>query len=278
MFLQKIIRPTILQVETTNDCIMTCRICMRRHLNRPIGYMNFEEFKKLPLQHFDEICLHGWGEPLLHPQIFDFIRYVKSLGKKASLCTNGILVDKKLDEIFESGLDELSFGIYTLKGKEKVLQNIEEVIKEKRRRGRGPVVYLDVTIFRDSLEEIPEIVKFGIDVGVDGIVLHRLFNIYNVDPDIEYISEREEKELFKKVKEIGGKKVYLPIKHTTPCRVVMFTIFVTWDFKQFPCVFLHDRPDTCLGDARTDFKTMLNRHIEFVKRMRKYEICRKCFW
>ncbi|NPA69456.1 MAG: radical SAM protein [Crenarchaeota archaeon] len=278
MLLSKIIRPTILQVETTNDCILNCRICMRRKMRRPVGYMDFDEFKKLPLNGFEEICLHGWGEPLLHPRIFDFVRYVKSLGKKASLCTNGFLVEEKIDEIFESGLDELAFGLYTLKGRDKVLKAIEEVVKEKKKRGKGPTIYLDVTIFRESVEEIPEIVKFGIDVGVDGIVLHRIFNIYGVEPGIEYIDSKTEKELFRKVKEIGGDKVYLPTKHTIPCRVVLFTIFVTWDFKQFPCVFLHDREDAYLGDARTDLKTLLDRHISFVKRMRKHEICRKCFW
>ncbi len=266
------IRPEIIQVETTNDCFMNCKPCMRRHLERDKGYINFEEFKRLPLKSFKEVCLHGWGEPLMHPDIFKMIRYVKSLGIKASLCTNGFLVKDKVEEIIGSGLDELSFGIYTLKGRERAVEGIREVLEL---RDGKPVVYVDVTIMRDNLEEIPELVKYFLDMGVDGVVLHRVFNVYKVDPDVEYIDKREEKELFKTLKRIGGKRVYLPTRHTNPCRVVLMTIFVTWDLKQCPCVYLSE---TYLGDARTDFGTMLRRHLKFVMGMRRNEICRKCFW
>ncbi len=276
MVITRLIRPTILQVETTNDCNLNCKICMRRHLRRPVGYMSFEDFKTLPLKEFKEICLHGWGEPLLHPDIFKFVKYVKSLGLKASLGTNGLLVDKRMDEIFESGLDEIAFGIYTLKGKSKVIENLRELVEEKKKRKAKLTIYIDITIWRDNLEEIPEIVKLGLDIGVDGIVLHRVFNIYGVDPDVHYISEEEEKQLFETVKKIGGKRVYLPIKHFNPCRVVLHTMFVTWDFKQTPCVFLSEY---YLGDAKgIDFKTMLERHLKFVSKMRSHDICSKCFW
>ena len=272
MLLGKIIKPDILQVESTNDCFMNCKPCMRRHLDRPVGYIDVEEFKRLPLSSFKEVCLHGWGEPLLHPKIFDLISHVKSLNVKASMGTNGYLVGEHIEEIIESGLDEISFGIYTLKGKEKPISALQELLEVRKDK---PVVYVDVTIFRDNYEEIPELVKFFLDLGVDGVVLHRLFNIYKVDPDVEYISKKEEKELFKKVKKIGGKRVFLPTKHLTPCRVVMFTMFVTWDCKQTPCVYLSE---TYLGDARTSYDTMLRRHVKFVSEMRRNEICRRCFW
>lgn len=274
MLFSKIIKPDILQVESTNDCFMNCKPCMRRFLERPVGYISLENFKKLPLKSFKEICLHGWGEPLLHPQIFDLIKYVKSLNIKASMGTNGYLVKDVVDKILESGLDEISFGIYTLNGKEKPILGLEELLDARGSKTK-PTIYVDVTIFRDNYEEIPELVKFFLDMGVDGIVLHRVFNIYKVDPSVEYISKKEEKDLFKKVKEIGGKKVYLPTKHLTPCRVVFYTMFVTWDCKQTPCVYLSE---TYLGDARTDYDTMLCRHLKFVSEMRKNEICRKCFW
>jgi len=274
--LSKLIRPDILQVESTNDCFLNCKPCMRRYLERPVGYIDVEEFKKLPLSSFKEVCLHGWGEPLLHPDLFEMVRHVKSLNVKASMGTNGFLVDKHLEEIFDSGLDEISFGIYTFEGKEKAFSNLEKLIEEKKERGvEKPVVFTDITIFRDNYEEIPELVKTFVDMGVDGIVLHRLFNVYKVDPSVEYISGKEEKELFKKVKKVGGKKVYLPTKHFKPCRIALYTMFVTWECMQCSCVYLSDDP---VGDARVDYDTMLKRHLKFVSGMRKHEVCRRCFW
>ncbi len=249
---------------------------MRKYLERPVGYIDVEEFKKLPLSSFEEVCLHGWGEPLLHPKLFEMVRHVKSLGIKASMGTNGFLVNEKIDEIFSSGLDEISFGIYSFEGRKKAFDNLELLIKEKKERNRDkPTVFVDVTIFRDNLEEIPELVKTFVDMGVDGIVLHRLFNVYKVDPDVEYISSKEEKSLFKEVKKIGGKKVYLPTKHLKPCRIAFHTMFVTWECMQCSCVYLSEE---YLGDARTDYETMLRRHLKFVSGMRKHEICRRCFW
>jgi len=273
--LSRIIRPEILQVESTNDCFMNCKPCMRKYLERPVGYIDFEDFKKLPLSSFKEVCLHGWGEPLLHPKIFDLVRHVKSLGIKASMGTNGFLVDKYIDEIFNSGLDEISFGIYTFNGREKAIDNLELLIKEKRERNSKITIFVDITIFKDNLEEIPKLVKSFVDMGVDGIVLHRLFNVYKVDPSVEYISKKDEKNLFKEVKKIGGKKVYLPTKHIKPCRIVMYTMFVTWDCKQCPCVYLSEE---YIGDARTDYETMVSRHIKFISGMKKHEVCRFCFW
>ena len=274
ILLRKLVKPTILQVETTNSCNLDCRICMRRGLRREIGFMELEDFKKLPLQHFNEICLHGWGEPFLHPQIFEFISVVKRLGKKASLSTNGTRVIELMDQILDSGLDELTFGIYTLARRD-AIEAMRRFIDARNRRGVNMKVYLDITVFRDNIDEIPKLVKIGLEAGVDGVVLHRVFNVYGVDPEVRYIDPSEERRLFRLVKEIGGDRVYLPTKHTYPCRVVLHTVFVTWNCLQTPCVFL---PLEILGDARVSYERMLARHIEFVSRMKRHAVCSKCFW
>jgi len=272
--LRKLVKPTILQVETTNRCNLECRICMRRGLRREEGFMDLEDFKKLPLQNFEEICLHGWGEPFLHPQIFEFISVVKKLGKKASLSTNGTRVIELMDNILDSGLDELTFGIYTLSRRD-AIDAMRRFIEARNRRGVDMKVYLDVTIFRDNIDEIPKLVKIGLESGVDGVVLHRVFNVYGVDPSIKYIGPHEEKALFRAVKEVGGDRVYLPTKHTWPCRVVLHTMFVTWNCLQTPCVFL---PLETLGDARVSYDEMLRRHLRFVAGMKRHDVCSKCFW
>jgi len=264
------LKPEILQVESTNDCFMNCKPCMRKHLDREIGYLDPNEFRRLPIGSFKEVCLHGWGEPLLHPKIFELVRYVKELGVKASLGTNGFLVKDRLEEILNSGLDEISFGIYTLKGREKAVEGVEAILECREDK---PKVYIDITLMRENYDEIPELVDYFLNMGVDGVVIHRVFNVYKVDPDVEYVSPKEERELFKRLKR--KKRVYLPTKHMKPCRVVTFTFFVTWDLKQCPCVYLSE---TYLGDARTSYLTMLKRHLKFVAGMRRHEICRRCFW
>ena len=51
---------------------------------------------------------HVFGEPLLHPQIFDFIRQAKSRNITVSLSTNITLLDEEKGvRLMESGLDYL---------------------------------------------------------------------------------------------------------------------------------------------------------------------------
>ncbi|XRO77004.1 radical SAM protein [Methanocaldococcus sp. 10A] len=274
-----LIKPKILQVETTNDCNSNCKICMRRHLNREVGYMSFEDFKKLPLKDFNEVALHGWGECLLHPDLFKMVSYVKSLNIKASLCTNGTLLDKRLEELLNSGLDEIAFGIFSLDGKEKVLENIKKLIEERNERKIPLKTYIDVTMFKDNLEHIPEIIDTGIELGVDGIVLHRLFDIYGVDPDVQYgLTPKEEKEfLINLISKYKNKiPIYSPLPHTMPCRILLNCIFVRWDCLQSPCVYLTEDK---LGDARTSYNELRKRHILYIKKMvKKNDICKYCIW
>ncbi|ACX72323.1 MAG: radical SAM protein [Methanococci archaeon] len=277
--LTSMIKPKILQVETTNDCNSNCKICMRTHWKRGVGYMSYEDFTKLPISEFDEVALHGWGECFLHPDLFKMVKYIKQQNVKASLCTNGKLLGERLDEVLESGLDEIAFGIFTLDGKEEILKNIEALLEERKKRGVPITTFFDITVFKENLEEIKDIVEKAIELGVDGIVFHRLFDIYNVDNDVKYgLTPKEEKTFFNQIKEKYGKQIplYFPLKHTTPCRVLLKCMFVRYDGLQSPCVYLSD--DT-LGDARNStYKEMLKRHILFIKGVKNNVICKQCIW
>jgi len=52
------------------------------------------------------------GEPLMHPQILDYLREIKKAGYKANLSTNGIMIPTMPDEFFEL-VDTLSVSIYS---------------------------------------------------------------------------------------------------------------------------------------------------------------------
>jgi len=251
---------------------------MRGLSGREVGYMKFEDFKRLPLKKFKEVALHGWGEPLLHPDLFKMISHVKSLGIKVSMITNGILLGNKIKQILTSGLDLLAVGIYTLNGKSKILDNVRKLREEARSRGSKLEIFFDVTVFLDNLDEIPEIVKAGKEVGVDGVVLHRLFNLHEKLKHIGYPSKDEEQRLFERLRLLGEKlnlKVYLPTwRHEIPCRVIRSCIYVTWDCKQSPCCFLCEL-GYFLGRVEEDpFK----KHVDFMRRMKDVEVCRSCPW
>jgi organic radical activating enzyme len=60
----------------TNICHQNCSFCLACRPKSPV-FFSFERFKEILNEHgdFNQICLTGGGEPLLHPQICDFIDY-----------------------------------------------------------------------------------------------------------------------------------------------------------------------------------------------------------
>ena len=97
----------IYNVETTNHCNANCDYCPYPKMTREKGFMSMDIFNKiLEKQELDFIELHNFGEPLMDPQIFKFIRMAKKAGFKTRLSTNGLLLNRDvLSKLADAGLD-----------------------------------------------------------------------------------------------------------------------------------------------------------------------------
>jgi len=107
--------PLLLDVEATNFCNLSCIMCPRQIMKRGLGYMDFNLFIKIVDEAAKEGCMGiriiRFGEPLLHPEIIDMIKYVKKAGLKAHITTNGLLLDSnKAGELLSAGLDSIIFS------------------------------------------------------------------------------------------------------------------------------------------------------------------------
>ncbi|MDY6917776.1 MAG: radical SAM protein [Chloroflexota bacterium] len=272
-----------LQVEPTTACNLDCAICMRRNLQRAVTSLSVDSFKRiLDSGSFRHVGLHGWGEPLLNRGLFEMVAYAESRGVLTNLTTNGTLVRGNVDRIFDSGLREIAFGVYDRELFLRSASYVEGLIRERKRRGlTKPRVYLDITVYEGNSGEVLDLVSLAEELQADAAILHRLFNAHSVDPSMKYIARDEEEELFAGVRQLAKAlklKVYLPPRHSYPCRVVRSCVFVTVEGKVTPCCFL---PDLCLGDALEDGveKVMRSKaYYSFVKDMKKHPICSRCEW
>lgn len=276
-------RPT-LQIEPTSNCNLRCGICVGKNLQRSGSMLSLEDFKKvLTSGAFRHVGLHGWGEPLLNPQLFQMVTYAESIGIYTNLTTNGtLLTGDNIDHVFSSGLRQIAFGVYQVERIPSILPRIEALVKEKRLRGADrPEIHMDITIFRSSLDRIPALIEIAAASGFDAVILHRIFNAYASDTacDMAYISDDEERELFAKAKKTAKKrrlKLYLPPKSTLPCTAVKNCIFVTADGKVTPCCFF---PRHVLGDAirqGVDEVLRSREYMNFIKTMEKNPVCNSC--
>jgi len=102
----------MVHIEPTNVCNLRCEICPRDQQDRPQGYMDFNLYKglinELSILHTELIYLHLFGEPTLHPKIFEMIRYAKLKGIDVAMSTNATtLGEQTTRSLLDSGIDIL---------------------------------------------------------------------------------------------------------------------------------------------------------------------------
>ena len=81
-------------VEITNACNLSCSFCIQN--KRTIKYLSVDEFKVILDKiepYTDYLYFHVLGEPLIHPNINDFIN-IASERFKIQITTNGYLIDR----------------------------------------------------------------------------------------------------------------------------------------------------------------------------------------
>ncbi|MEA3223042.1 MAG: radical SAM protein [Thermodesulfobacteriota bacterium] len=307
---------TTLQIEPTRRCNLNCKICMRHDLNETTASLSLEDFAKvLDSSNFRHVALHGWGEPLLNPELFQMVKHAESKGVSTELTTNGTLLQRNIEKVFASGLSIIAFGLHKKENLSVVMPQIQELITRRNRDNLSkPKAYVDIVIYRENQDEITGLIKASAELNVDGVVLHRVFNpttsfldfaskcsksifgetypvnvksnnlsssvnIYKVDREVEYISVQEEKELFLKVRRLARElnvELYLPPRPSIPCRAVKHSIFVTSEGNVSPCPYL---PEFYMGDALNEgLKEVIysQRYRTFVRNMKKHPICNKC--
>ncbi len=89
-----------IQVEVTTRCNASCSYCPRTLAgkNWPQRDLNMQLFRRL-LPHLAKarhVHLQGWGEPLLHPELFQMAKLSREAGCRVGTTTNGALMDLEM--------------------------------------------------------------------------------------------------------------------------------------------------------------------------------------
>lgn len=119
-------------VEITNVCNLKCNFCPTTE--RQPKFMNIEEFNHIldSVKDFtDYIYLHIKGEPLLHPNLEQFLKLAYEKKLKVNLTTNGTLISKKRNILLSSpSLRQINISLHSLEqndwysNKEEYMDNI----------------------------------------------------------------------------------------------------------------------------------------------------------
>ena len=170
-------------VESTNRCNLSCAMCTRHLVAFRQEDMSFTLFAKLVGRHpeLEAVWPHVFGEPLLHPRIFDFIRHAKSRNITVSLSTNVTLLDEAIGiRLMDSGLDYLVLPVdgvsritYEANRHPATLPDIEDRVERflrlKLARRSSIHVTLQMVRMRTTLHQVHEFKRRWRKPGVDSI-------------------------------------------------------------------------------------------------------------
>lgn len=107
-------------LELTNHCNMNCNFCANHLMTRPRGYMPIELAKSV-INQLKEMKFKGslitslMGEPLMHPNFKEILKYSIELGIKTNVITNFSLVPRRISpkELLTAGIDILCLSYQT---------------------------------------------------------------------------------------------------------------------------------------------------------------------
>lgn len=101
-------------VEITNSCNLKCSFCSPvKKEKRFMTISEFEHILKEINSKTDYIYLHVKGEPLLHPNLEEFLKLAEKYELKVNLTTNGTLFPKLVDKLKEcNSLRKINFSLH----------------------------------------------------------------------------------------------------------------------------------------------------------------------
>ncbi|MQY10516.1 7-carboxy-7-deazaguanine synthase [Streptomyces sp. RB5] len=220
LFQQKTLRrrdkfPLLVELEPLFACNLKCEGCGK--IQHPAGILK----QRMPVAQAVGAVLEAGapmvsiagGEPLMHPQIHEIVRQLVEKKKYVFLCTNALLMRKKMDKFTPSPYFAWAVHIDGLKerhdasvAKDGTFDEAVEAIKEAKRRGFR--VTTNSTFFNtDTPQTIIEVLNFlNDDLKVDEMMLSPAY-AYEKAPDQEhFLGVQQTRELFKKAFAGGNRK------------------------------------------------------------------------
>ena len=174
-----------LQVEVTTRCDLPgCLMCPRsawpeRWLHQDLSWQNFERL--IPaLKFFKHVHLSGWGEPLLHPRLWDMAQAARSQGCTVSLTTNGMNLTEAMQVQVMEHLDMVAVSLDGATAEtyerlrpgadfRRVTQQVAALCSRKRPwEGRAPEVVLLFMKMRPNVAELPDFFNWRPIWGLTG--------------------------------------------------------------------------------------------------------------
>jgi len=223
--------------------------------------------------------LFGGGEALLHPRIFDMIRYTHEAGIHSRLHTNAtVLTEEKSKKLIESGLDYLSFSFDGYS---------KEEYEHIRVNARYEQTLDHILTFLRIKQELNCSKPYTVIQVIETTSLDEELRQKRRDLQARFAGLPVDKFRFIHRHNYGGKVEDLPFKartRFTPCTFPWYATFVLWDGTIVPCCVdwwgeyrLGNIAETCLAEAwNNDRMINLRQKLALKESYAEITMCANC--
>ena len=207
--------PLVLMLEPLFRCNLACAGCGK--IDYPDEILNKRMSLKECLEAVDEcgapiVSIPG-GEPLVHTEIGEIVEGIIDKGKFVYLCTNAILLEKKLDLFKPSQYLTFSIHLDGLKKehdhsvcREGVYDQVIQAIKVAKQKGFR--VNVNCTLFHQMTpDRTAKFFDFVTELGIDGITVSPGYAYERAPDQTNFLKRKKTKKLFRDIFKLGkGKK------------------------------------------------------------------------
>jgi MoaA/NifB/PqqE/SkfB family radical SAM enzyme len=266
---KKASRPfSVAQIEVTSRCGTGCVFCPHDALFAKWieGDMPVETYSECIVPHldsFDLVYLQGWGEPMLHPHLWDMLDMARQRGCRTGFTTNGNWLQADQNQkLLEMGVDLISVSfagtaatvhesLRTHSDFSRLCANFENLANLKRQGGTDrPWLELHFLMTRANLGEFPSLIELAASLGADEVVATNLAYSPSLMLDHQHVFGdqplKEDIEIIDRTKQIA-ERLNIPLRvyplqmepNTLICDAdPLNTIYINHKGNVSPCVYL----------------------------------------
>lgn len=204
--------PTVLMLEPLYTCNLACIGCaVERHTGKLKDRLPVEKcLEAARVSEVPTVAVCG-GEPMLYPELPELIQGLIDMGKYIILCTNALVLDKKLFDIIPPHkqlfvnvhLDGMKATHDFVCARDGVFDKAVAMIKESKERGY--LTLTNTTVFKETdVREVEELCDYLTEMNVDGIMISPGYQYESVERDI-FLTQSQIHDKFKRIRQLNRK-------------------------------------------------------------------------
>lgn len=267
-------------IDPANICNLHCLVCPTGLgiLGREHGRIAFEQFKSIVdqvMKYAYVLELYNWGEPFLHPRIFDMISYAHTHRISVRLSSNMNYFSREMaSQTVLSGLDRIIVSVdgstqetyerYRRGGDlSRVLNHVRMLVEAKQQHhSSSPFILLRMLVHHYNEHQVDEMRQIAQELGVDGFSTGGFF-IDVTDPEQvkEWLPTDEAQSYYDYSAE--------QIENIWHCAELWEAMVINWDGGVAPCCWIHQK--------KYDFANAFERSIADIWNDEAYVSSRRVF-